>query len=263
MPTRARANDPDYDNGVYYPSSDGKPMAETEFHIDAIIMLLEGLKDYFAARTDVYVVGNINWYWEEGNRRACRSPDTMVFFGVEPRRRRSFRSWNEGGAVPRVCFEMASQRTWRANLGEVRDDYEANGVREYFVFDPTREYLPTPLVGYRLRNGVYQPMRVATDWSLTSRELGLKLLPEGIMLRLVDAKTGMRVLTRPEQAEAERHRAEMARQIAEAARQTAEAERQAAEAERQAAEAERQRANLLAAEVERLKALLHAKNGAQ
>lgn len=221
---------PDVEDGVHYPSSDGKPMAETDFHVLAIRLLLDALDDVFAARDDVYVAGNVNWYWEQGNPRARRAPDVMVVVGVEKGPRRSFRSWREGGAVPAVCFEMASQRTWRAALGAVRDDYEAHGVREYFVFDPTREYLEAPLVGFRRRGRRFQRIRPDEVGAMASRELGLCLVPEGGMLRLVHIATAERVLTREEQSATSR---------AEAA-------------------ANRARAETLAAEVARLKAELRA-----
>ena len=200
------ADDPDVEDGIYYPSSDGKPMAETDFHVLAIRLLLDALDDVFAGRSDVYVAGNVNWFWEQGSRQLRRAPDVMVVFGVEKGPRRSFRSWNEGGAVPAVCFEMASERTWKKNLGEVRADYEANGVREYFVFDPTREYIGSPLIGYRRRGRRFQRLRPDQVGGMESEELGLCLVPEGNMLRLVRPGTGDRILTREELAAAERAR---------------------------------------------------------
>ena len=67
MATRL-ADDPDVEDGVYYPSSDGKPMAETDYHVLAIRLLLDALEDVFATRNDVYVAGNVNWFWERATR---------------------------------------------------------------------------------------------------------------------------------------------------------------------------------------------------
>jgi Uma2 family endonuclease len=192
---------PDIEDGIYYPSSDGKPMAETDFHVNAIRLLLDALNDYFADRNDVYVSGNTFWYWREGHPRFRRSPDAMVVVGVEKRDRRSFRSWNEGGAVPAACFAVASGRTWRRDLGPVFRDYEANGVSEYFVFDPTRDYLDVPLLGFRRRGKSFRPVKADRDGAMESRELGLRLIPEGTMLRLADIRTGKPVPTRTERAE--------------------------------------------------------------
>jgi Uma2 family endonuclease len=205
---------PDIENGIHYPCSDGKPMAETDFHVDAIRLLLDALDDYFADRSDAYVAGNVFWYWREEHPSKRRAPDAMVVFGVEKRKRRSFRSWNEGGAVPAACFAVASGRTWRKDLGSVYRDYEANAVREYFVFDPTRDYLDAPLLGFRRRGKKFHPIRPDSEGAMESRELGLGLVPEGIKLRLVDLATGKSVFTRTEQtnsltAEVDRLRAQL------------------------------------------------------
>jgi hypothetical protein len=80
--------------------------------------------------------------------------------------------------------------------------------------------------------------------------LGLRLLPEGELLRLINARTGQAVLTQLAKAELEKRRAVE--------------ERQLAKTERRRAQEEQQRAEKLAAEVERLRQLLNeqrARNG--
>jgi Uma2 family endonuclease len=195
-------DDPDVENGVYYPCSDGKPMAETDMHWDAIALLKQALEDYFESTSDVYVSSDIYWFWEEGNPKARRAPDVFIVRGVEKKKRRSFRSWNESGAIPCVCFETLSAKTWKRNLGAVKDDYETQGVREYFLFDPTRQYVNSGLLGFRLRGGKYRSIRADRDGSMTSAELGLRMAPEGDMLRLIDATTGTAIPTRAERASA-------------------------------------------------------------
>lgn len=202
------ANNPDVEDGVYYPSEDGKPMAETPVHARCMVLLFQALEDFFRSRPDGYVALNMNWYWEQGNPRARRAPDVMVIPGVGQRDRNSFRSWNEGGAVPAVCFELASLKTWRANLGPVRDDYEAQGVREYFIFDPRVQFLDDALTGYRLRGNRYVPLRPDREGGMVSRELNVRLVPEGEMLRLIDRTSGEPVLTRDERIAAEQAKVE-------------------------------------------------------
>jgi Uma2 family endonuclease len=207
MATRL-AGDPDVEDGIYYPGSDGKPMAETPVHARCMVLLFQALEDFFRTRPEVYVALNMNWYWEQGNPRARRAPDVMVIPGVGQRDRNSFRSWNEGGSVPAVCFELASLKTWRANLGAVRDDYEAQGVREYFIFDPRVQFLDDALTGYRLRGARYVPLRPDREGAMESRQLNLRLVPEGEMLRLIDLTSGERVLTRDERIAQEMARAD-------------------------------------------------------
>src|ERR1700722_1783804 len=104
---------------IAYPSGDGKPMAETWLHVRAIMLLHQALEDFFRDRSDVFIASDLFWYWEEGKPASCLAPDVMVVLGVQPRdprERRSFFSWKEGGAIPAVVFEMASENTWREDV---------------------------------------------------------------------------------------------------------------------------------------------------
>ena len=56
-------------------------------------------------------------------------------------------------------------------------------MKEYYLFDPLAEYLDPPLQGYRLRQGVYRPIR-SIHGRLPSQVLGLHLERDGQMLRL-------------------------------------------------------------------------------
>jgi Uma2 family endonuclease len=224
---------------VEYPSGDGQPMAETPIHVEAIMLLHQALQDFFRDRPDVFIASDIFWYWEEGNPDARRAPDVMIAVGVaRDAERRSFFSWKEGGAVPAALFEMASENTWREDLGPKRHLYEKLGVSEYFLFDPEGAYLRPPLQGFRLQNGGYRLLDRTEDDRLVS-ELGFDLRAEGRLLRVLDGRSGRPIPTREERAEQEHQRAEQ--------------ERQRAEQERQRAEQERQRAEQLEAELRQLR----------
>lgn len=67
---------------VYYPSSDGKPLAETDLHRDEMVRCIETLSAAFADDPHVYVSGNLLLYSEEGNPRRSVSPDVFVVRGV-------------------------------------------------------------------------------------------------------------------------------------------------------------------------------------
>jgi Uma2 family endonuclease len=190
-----------------YPDSDGEPMSETDFHAFALFGLREALQDFFAGQPDVYVATNLLLYFEEGNPAAHRDPDVLVARGVGNHFRRSFRTWEEH-TVPHVLFEIASERTWRNDLYEKRPTYEQLGVAEYFLFDPEGLYLRPHFRGFRLLNGVSLELTPALDGSLVSAELGLRMRPEGAMLRLIDEHTGEPIPTRSERAEQARQRAE-------------------------------------------------------
>jgi hypothetical protein len=80
---------------IDYPDSDGKPMAETDVHRDAMFDLIERLKARYAGRDDVYVSGNLFVYYVEKKPTFCLAPDCFVAFGVPNRRRRTFKTWTE------------------------------------------------------------------------------------------------------------------------------------------------------------------------
>jgi Uma2 family endonuclease len=200
--------DPDIEDGVCYPSSDGQPMGETGFQVRAIHVLFEALDDLLRRRADVYLAADMFWYWEKGNPAACCAPDVMVIPGVGKHERRSFRSWNEHDAIPAVIFEMASENTWRRNLGPLYQTYERLGVKEYFIFDPEGSYIDPPFQGFRLRKRKYVRVRPGKDESLPSIELGVRIVPVGRYLRLADARTGEHLPTWEERAEQESRRAE-------------------------------------------------------
>jgi Uma2 family endonuclease len=220
-------------------------MGETGIHVLAIIQLFEVFHDHLPATE--FIAADMFWYWEEGHPESRVAPDVMVVKGVGRAHRRSFFTWRENGAVPCIVFEMASQNTWREDLRQKRRLYERLGVREYILFDPEGEYLRPRLQGFRLVEGRYEPIEADADDRLRSDELGFLLGAEDLVLRLYDGTTGAPVPTRQERVEAERLHAEQ--------------ERLHAEQERLHAEQERRRADALAAEVERLKALLEQARG--
>lgn len=223
---------------VEYPSSDGKPMAEADEHRDQMTdSLLHPLKERYRDAPQVYISGNLLLYYEEGNPRASVAPDVFVVFGIEKRLRPKYLLWKEGKA-PDVTFELTSKSTRKNDPGKKRLLYEKLGVREYFIFDPERDYLKPPLQGFRLVGKAYVPMTPKDlgddNWELYSEVLGLVLRTDGPTLRLYDPVQGAYLLTRGQEAEARRQAEEQAKLEAEARRQAQEQAAAEAEARRQA-----------------------------
>ncbi len=67
---------------VHYPSSDGRPMAESDFQRTPLTYAVERLRHHFRGRPDVYVSGNLLLYYQEGNPRAVVAPDVFVVMGA-------------------------------------------------------------------------------------------------------------------------------------------------------------------------------------
>lgn len=119
-----------------YPSSDGRPMAESTTQSRWIVTIKEGLEALFADRPDVFVAGDLLWYSTEGDKADVMAPDAMVVFGRPRGDRRSYREWAEDGVVPQVVFEVAPHTNTPREMAEKRLRYEARGVEEYYFYDP-------------------------------------------------------------------------------------------------------------------------------
>ncbi|HLK59939.1 MAG TPA: Uma2 family endonuclease [Chthonomonadaceae bacterium] len=170
------------DDEDFYPSSDGMPMGESDIHIEVLLECKETLNSHFADRPDVYVAANNFLYWERRRRDAVVSPDCYVVFGVEKRLRNSYQVWEEGGRLPSVVFEITSKHTRLQDEGEKKRIYAMLGVSEYFLFDPTGDYLKPNLQGFRLQNGAYASIPLQNG-RLICEQLQLELMAQGQRLR--------------------------------------------------------------------------------
>ncbi len=197
---------------IHYPESDGKPMAETDVHRNQMVDLIEVLKDFFRDVPYVYVSGNLLLYYEEGNPKKSVAPDVFVVVGIPKRLRRVYLVWEEGKA-PDVVIEVTSKKTQREDLGKKWRLYQqVLKVKEYFLYDPTQDYLRPPLQGYRLEVGRYVPIQ-PKEGKLWSEVLRLWLGIESEQLRLYRPEM-KKLLTPAEKAEALQE-AELARLKAE------------------------------------------------
>jgi Uma2 family endonuclease len=187
---------------VFYPESDGKPMAETEIHAREMVYLFEGFEDHLRSVPDVYVGIDMLLYYVEGDPHASVAPDVFVVLGVPRGVRRIYKFWEEG-KPPSLMIEVTSSSTRREDLAK-KALYERLGVEEYILHDPLGEYLRPSLQGYRLVDGRYQPIPLAADGSLLSQVVGLRFKPEPSGIRLIDPAAETVLMTRQEEAAARR-----------------------------------------------------------
>jgi Uma2 family endonuclease len=206
------------DTEIFYPSSDGTPMAESDAARDYLIYGVEALSIYFQNQDDVYVSGNLFVYYKKGVPDAVVAPDVLVIKGVEKKQRMSYKVWEENGKVPDFVMEVTSKTTQENDDEEKPQKYQKMGVSEYFQYDPTGDYLKQQLKGSRLVEGKYQALtpRLLPDGvlSIHSEVLGLDLRLLGKELRFYEPVSERRLLS-PLETEQARQQAEQARQQAE------------------------------------------------
>ena len=241
---------------VFYPDSDGKPMAENMWGAKAILNA-EG--DLGAARPKALVAADILVYPEEGNNRKSIAPDVLVAFDVGTHNRSSYFVWEEG-KPPDWVLEVASPSTQAKDRERKRRDYAEMGVPEYWMFDAKGDVYPrgTPrLRGLKLKDGKYHAMKshvAGGKRMIHSEVLELDVRAENGLLRFHDPETGRDVRHRSEieadeelaqaateHAQAATERARAATERAQAATERAQAEAKQEAAQRKTAEARAQR----------------------
>ena len=224
---------------IFYPETDGKPMAENTLQYDWITMIVGSLREIHLKRDDVFIAGDLFWYPVEGSTTIVQAPDAMVVMGRPKGFRMSYKQWEEEDVAPQVVFEVLSPGNTDEQMGEKRSFYERYGVEEYYVIDP----FVNEVEGWQRRGNSLKRIAKMNGW--VSPRLGIRFETGGdeITLRSPEGRSFVfyehRILEFMEEiARREREMRELAAQSERNLQlQLAEAERQL-QAER--AEAERQ-----------------------
>jgi hypothetical protein len=219
-------------------------MAESDFQRKPLTYCVDALDTHFKADPDVYISGDLLIYYEPyrpGIPAKSVAPDVFAVLGVPKYDRRSYKIWEEGKS-PDMVIEIASEGTWKKDISN-KKLYRRLGVGEYFMYDPTGDYLDPVLQGFRLdRTGRYRQMRpgklAGGNWKLDSRVLGMQLRIESGILRLYDPRKKEYLFTHFEQTQRVK-KEKTGRLSAEEAAKQEKAARLAAE---EAAKQEKQRA---------------------
>ncbi|MDR3638013.1 MAG: Uma2 family endonuclease [Isosphaeraceae bacterium] len=126
---------------IYYPDSDGLPMAENTLQFRWITTIVGGLEALFREDPNVFVAGDLFWYPVEGDNRTRTAPDAMVAFGRPKGDRGSYMQWDEDGIPPQVVFEVLSPGNRFGEMARKLAFYERFGVEEYYLFNPEPVWL--------------------------------------------------------------------------------------------------------------------------
>ena len=223
---------------IEYPSSDGAPVAESYFQLIPLFYAFDALRRRYARRDDVFVAADLLIYYRRRTKKSV-APDVFVVLGAENRPRHSYLLWQEPKG-PDFVLEVTSARTKERDQGPKREIYRRLGVREYWQFDPTGDYLKPPLQGLELIGGRYErlPAEELADGTLRleSKVLGLEVRQEAEGLRFYDPATQSYLLS-SEEVEEERQLEAAARRQAEARLHDEAAARRQAEAAKRQTEA--------------------------
>ena len=101
---------------VFYPESDGQPIAESEVHRNLLWDLISALSHWLEGRPDAHVSGSLLVYYVEGQPRHVICPDVFIAFDSHKRLLENYRTWRDG-PFPQVVIELTSRST---QAGSVR-----------------------------------------------------------------------------------------------------------------------------------------------
>lgn len=136
-PSRSSQRSPE----IFYPDSDGQPMADNTLQFAWIVKLKEGCEALFQDNPAVFVAGDLLWYPIEGNNTTSRAPDVMVVLGRPKGYRGSYKQWLEDNIAPQVVFEILSPNNTLSEMASKLQFYNRFGVEEYYLYDPDRNDL--------------------------------------------------------------------------------------------------------------------------
>lgn len=122
---------------VFYPESDGKPMADNTIQFDLIVRIKTNLETLYQG-VDVFIAGDLFWYPVNGDAKTVQAPDVMVVFGRPKEDKGSYKQWKENNIPPQVVFEVLSPSNTEQEMERKRQFYEKYGVEEYIVIDPKK-----------------------------------------------------------------------------------------------------------------------------
>jgi Uma2 family endonuclease len=243
---------------VEYPDEDFEPMPEGDKQRRNLSSTTEALRLWFEKQQNVYVSGNLFIRYQEEKVEKRIAPDTFVVFGMSNEDRISYKIYEEGGKAPDFVLEITSKGTVTKDREQNPLIYRDLGVKEYFQYDPSGEYLkPTSLQGVRLEDGKYVAIASSIlpdgTLSLHSEVLGLDLhLYPNLGFRFFDAISNQ-ILRSYAEAEFERvfeqqarFQAELERSFEHQARLEAEAIADRANLEKQLAEQAQQQSEAIA-----------------
>jgi Uma2 family endonuclease len=183
-----------HETNVFYPETDGEPMADNTLQYEWIVTIKGGLDRLFAHNPEVFVAGNLFWYPVQGEPDIRRAPDALVVFGRPKGHRGSYRQWEEDGIAPQVVFEVQSPGNTAGEMREKFEFYDMHGVEEYYLYDPHTNALH----GWQRSTGRLRPIAQMDGWR--SPRLGIRFVLENETLHIY-RPDGQRFLTYDEQDE--------------------------------------------------------------
>jgi Uma2 family endonuclease len=169
---------------ITYPSSDGKPMADSTLQYKWITTIKDGVEATFKDDPNVFVAGDLLWYPVQGNNSLCQAPDVMVVFGRPKGERDSYQQWKEEDIPPQVVFEILSESNTKKEMNRKFLFYHEYGVEEYYVYNPRKQTLE----GWIRTDGILDVIESMSGWVSPRLGVRFEMKAEGLELYRPDGQ---------------------------------------------------------------------------
>ncbi len=190
---------------VFYPDSDGQPIADNTKQFQWIVDIKENLEAIFAADPNVFVAGDLLWYPVEGSNTTRRAPDAMVAFGRPKGDRGSYMQWKEDNIAPQVVFEVLSPGNRQGEMAKKIQFYQRYGVQEYYVYDPDN----IEFTGWQRVGNYLEVIEDIQDWLSPLLQIRFVLTPDTLKIYRPDGEPFLSLTdTRKERDQAKQARNE-------------------------------------------------------
>ncbi|PPS40219.1 Uma2 family endonuclease [Chroococcidiopsis sp. TS-821] len=207
---------------IFYPDSDGQPMADNTKQFRWIVTIKENLELLFVKDSQVFVAGDLLWYPVQGDNKIRQAPDTMVVFGRPKGDRGSYKQWEEDNIPPQVVFEILSPGNRLKKMAEKFKFYERYGVEEYYVYDPD----DNELIGWLRSGDDLEIIPEMNNWVSPRLKIKFQLSSDNLEIFSPQGDKFLTYVELNQLREQERQRAEQERQRADEAIKQLEEERQ-------------------------------------
>ena len=200
------------DTTIEYPDSDGKPMSDNTKQNKWIRLIVGNLEWLFRDQPNVFVAGDLLWYYTQHDPDKRLAPDVMLVFGRPKGDRGSYVQWKENDVPVTVAFEIRSPSNDEDEMAAKFYAYDDLGVEEYYVYDPDTNKLQIYHRGLQTFRQVhdianYVSKRMGIRFEMTSPEMTI-YLPTGERFKVLKESQA--------ETRAERKRADAANRRADA-----------------------------------------------
>jgi Uma2 family endonuclease len=192
------------DPNLYFPDSDGKPMADNTEQFNWIVLIKENLEIIFAAMADVFVAGDLLWYPLKIKNPPSAAPDAMVVFGRPKGRRGSYKQWEENNIPPQVVFEILSPSNSDSEMQKKWEFYNTYGVEEYYIYDPDELFVE----GWIRQQGQLIEIQEMNDWVSPTLGIRFETTAQGLVIYRPDGQKFLSPQEIDEIANQQRNRAD-------------------------------------------------------